>query len=261
MDISRSSIRAGTHVTKLRESWQRLLHNRATRSLTYNDEQFHILERIKMQEKAKGLTLLLNEECQLAIVRMTEVLSDWYKRAKAAFIQTEILVKDMAQFEENLHLFLAQLTETVENYQTDLEGINIGLKQFQHTFSSGLDGGNGGTRRSDMRVGSNQTSLDTGFQPETSREEKRGNEVRNGSGNSAKFLSRKEYVRTFNRGLNELTNVQEEVWTILKENAELVNQFQTLTFSLLTPPESDSFDHSGKGSSLSSIKSCDDEDD
>lgn len=35
-------------VERLRESWQHLLRDRATRSLTYNDEQFHALEKIKV---------------------------------------------------------------------------------------------------------------------------------------------------------------------------------------------------------------------
>jgi TANK-binding kinase 1 len=33
-------------VERLRESWQHLLRDRATRSLTYNDEQFHALEKV-----------------------------------------------------------------------------------------------------------------------------------------------------------------------------------------------------------------------
>ncbi|CAG7826940.1 unnamed protein product, partial [Allacma fusca] len=67
-DITRASKKAASHVAKLQDSWQHLLRDRATRSLTYNDEQFHILERIKMQEKSKCLSELLNEECQLVII-------------------------------------------------------------------------------------------------------------------------------------------------------------------------------------------------
>jgi TANK-binding kinase 1 len=33
-------------VERLRDSWQHLLRDRATRSLTYNDEQFHALEKV-----------------------------------------------------------------------------------------------------------------------------------------------------------------------------------------------------------------------
>lgn len=38
-------------VERLRDSWQHLLRDRATRSLTYNDEQFHALEKVKFIQK------------------------------------------------------------------------------------------------------------------------------------------------------------------------------------------------------------------
>lgn len=45
---TRSSAQAKYMVERLRDSWQHLLRDRATRSLTYNDEQFHVLEKIKV---------------------------------------------------------------------------------------------------------------------------------------------------------------------------------------------------------------------
>lgn len=45
----RSYERMKHFVERLRESWQHLLRDRATRSLTYNDEQFHALEKIKVR--------------------------------------------------------------------------------------------------------------------------------------------------------------------------------------------------------------------
>lgn len=47
----KASQRATTLVDRLRDGWQHLLRDRATRSLTYNDEQFHVLERIKVNCK------------------------------------------------------------------------------------------------------------------------------------------------------------------------------------------------------------------
>jgi hypothetical protein len=250
-------VKAATHVSKLRESWQHLLRDRATRSLTYNDEQFHILERIKMQEKSKCLTELLNEECQLVIVRLTEVLSDWYKTAQAAFIQTEILVKDMSQFEDNLHHYLLQLSNTVDSYQSDLETLTLGLKQLQHAAQAEKQGL---ARERDRELHSNQTSLDTGYQPGTIQDRDKKESKKNSINNSQRTTGRREYVRSFNRGLKELNNVQEEVWNILKENAELVNQFQTLTLSILTPDPGPPYEEVGEGddsekNSLSSDKS------
>jgi len=182
-----------------------------------------------MQEKSKCLTDLLNEECQLVIVRLTEILSDWYKTAQAAFIQTEILVKDMFQFEEDLHQFLLQLSNSVDTYQSDLETLTLGVKHLQHAAQQEKQGL---ARERDLQ--SNQTSLDTGYQAGTIRERGKS-DSRTNLNNSQRTTTRREYVRTFNKGLKELTNVQEEVWNILKENAELVNQFQTLTLSILSP--------------------------
>lgn len=45
---TRDSFRAKYLVERLRDSWQHLLRDRATRTLTYNDEQFHALEKIKV---------------------------------------------------------------------------------------------------------------------------------------------------------------------------------------------------------------------
>ena len=56
-----------TFVAKLKESWQHLLRDRASRTLTYNDEQFHILEKIKMQETMRDLVELLQKHSQPAI--------------------------------------------------------------------------------------------------------------------------------------------------------------------------------------------------
>jgi TANK-binding kinase 1 len=40
---------------------------RFSRTLTYNDEQFHILEKIKMQETMRDLVELLQKQCQSTI--------------------------------------------------------------------------------------------------------------------------------------------------------------------------------------------------
>lgn len=45
---NRAPAKIKTLVERLRDSWQHLLRDRATRSLTYNDEQFHVLEIIKV---------------------------------------------------------------------------------------------------------------------------------------------------------------------------------------------------------------------
>merc|ERR1712072_708452 len=80
-NIDTSAIKARTYVAKMKESWQHLLRDRASRTLTYNDEQFHILEKIKMTETIRILVALLVTECTPSITSRTEALADWYKMA------------------------------------------------------------------------------------------------------------------------------------------------------------------------------------
>jgi TANK-binding kinase 1 len=47
--------------------------------LTYNDEQFHMLEKIKMQETSKVLQSLLNHECMPTLTHVADALADWFK--------------------------------------------------------------------------------------------------------------------------------------------------------------------------------------
>lgn len=93
--------RAKTLVDRLRDSWQHLLRDRATRSLTYNDEQFHVLERIKISETGRRLKLLLENECSPVMAQLAENLGDWYKISQTVYLQTMILEKDLDTFERN----------------------------------------------------------------------------------------------------------------------------------------------------------------
>ncbi|KAK4024577.1 hypothetical protein OUZ56_010000 [Daphnia magna] len=94
--ISGVSGKSSTYVTRLKESWQHLLRDRAARVLTYNDEQFHLLERIKMTETFKSLESLFTAECVPVVTNTADLLADWYKMAQAVILQTEILAKDVS---------------------------------------------------------------------------------------------------------------------------------------------------------------------
>lgn len=85
--------RAKHLVERLRDSWQHLLRDRATRSLTYNDEQFHTLEKIKIAETGRRVKALLNENVKPAIVLEAEYLADWYK-----MVSRNILLNLKARF-------------------------------------------------------------------------------------------------------------------------------------------------------------------
>ncbi|QQP57237.1 Inhibitor of nuclear factor kappaB kinase subunit epsilonlike [Caligus rogercresseyi] len=114
--VTSAGSKAHTYVAKLKESWQHLLRDRASRTLTYNDEQFHILEKIKMQETIKVLVELLSKECEPALVNQSEGLADWYKMAQTTFIQAEILLKDIGVFKENTRHFSESLKISQDRY-------------------------------------------------------------------------------------------------------------------------------------------------
>lgn len=84
---TRSIARAKHLIDRLRDSWQHLLRDRATRSLTYNDEQFHALEKIKVAETGKRIKALLNDDVKIVVEQIAECLADWYKRAQTIYVK------------------------------------------------------------------------------------------------------------------------------------------------------------------------------
>lgn len=72
----RLHVKARTLVERLRDSWQHLVRDRATRSLTYNDEQFHVLERITVAETGRRARSLLMRAAPLTRAR-ADAIADW----------------------------------------------------------------------------------------------------------------------------------------------------------------------------------------
>ncbi|KAK6617152.1 hypothetical protein RUM44_005483 [Polyplax serrata] len=130
----RAPARARTLVERLRDSWQHLLRDRATRNLTYNDEQFHVLERIKVGETGKRIKQLLESECQPEITQLADALADWYKVAQTIYLQARILDKDVDAYEKCLEDYTvkhsyyhrnahAKLHEAIEKLQCEIQNI------------------------------------------------------------------------------------------------------------------------------------------
>ncbi|XP_028172711.1 serine/threonine-protein kinase TBK1 [Ostrinia furnacalis] len=107
---ARLHARARTLVERLRESWQHLVRDRATRSLTYNDEQFHVLERITVAETGRRLRALLQRAAPMARDR-ADAIADWYKVAATVYLQTQILDKDVSSTELKLLALAARLQD------------------------------------------------------------------------------------------------------------------------------------------------------
>lgn len=116
--VSKASQRASSLVDRLRDGWQHLLRDKATRNLTYNDEQFHVLERIKVTETGRRIKSLLEVECIPAIVQRSELLADWYKIAQTVYLQSQILDKDVNNYERSIETFSYRLaTESKERHE------------------------------------------------------------------------------------------------------------------------------------------------
>lgn len=105
--------RAKTQVEHLRDSWQHLVRDRATRTLSYNDEQFHILERIKITQTINRLKALLEKEVFPQYEQMAENFGDWYKMAQNIHLKMEILLTDVTDYDHKLIDFEEELT--IEN--------------------------------------------------------------------------------------------------------------------------------------------------
>ena len=52
-----------------------------------------------MTETIRVIVELLTKECEPSVTSRTEALADWYKMASTIYLQTEILYKDLADFQ------------------------------------------------------------------------------------------------------------------------------------------------------------------
>lgn len=116
---TRANFRAKHLVERLRDSWQHLLRDRATRSLTYNDEQFHALEKIKITETGKRIKALLIENVRPETYKKAEALADWYTMAQTIHLKTEILQKDAQTYEESIFDIRDRLGQLREEIKAD----------------------------------------------------------------------------------------------------------------------------------------------
>ena len=114
--LASAAARAATYTAKLRDSWQHLLRDRTARTLTYNDEQFHHLEKIKLTGTSKSLQQLLDGDVTPTRNSMAELLSDWYKTAQTKYIKKEIAAADLAQLESLVDELGDRLADLQDRY-------------------------------------------------------------------------------------------------------------------------------------------------
>ncbi|XP_016976014.1 serine/threonine-protein kinase TBK1 [Drosophila rhopaloa] len=118
---TRASAQAKYLVERLRDSWQHLLRDRATRTLTYNDEQFHALEKIKVDHNGKRIKALLLENVNPTVAQIAECLADWYKLAQTVYLKTQILEKDVRDCERKLNGIRDELYHVKSELKLDVD--------------------------------------------------------------------------------------------------------------------------------------------
>lgn len=120
---TKAPAKARSEVERLRESWQHLVRDRATRTLSYNDEQFHNLERIKIMETIRRIKALLETEVVPAYTQFADNLGDWYKIAQTIYLQTMILNKDVGCYNQKLDEFHGNLMGEYVQFKEDMKAI------------------------------------------------------------------------------------------------------------------------------------------
>ncbi|CAK1553137.1 unnamed protein product [Leptosia nina] len=135
----RLHLKAKTLVFRLRESWQHLVRDRATRSLTYNDEQFHVLERITVAETGRRVRALLQRAAPLARARALAI-ADWYRVAQTVYLQTQILDKDVSSAEMKLLALAARLQDAEQRIRGLVDQMNVTKMESTSARESGQRG-------------------------------------------------------------------------------------------------------------------------
>ena len=218
-NISSSGTKARTHVGKLKDSWQHLLRDRASRTLTYNDEQFHILEKIKMQETIRVLQDLLQKECTPSINQMTDALADWYKMAQTTFLQTEILLKDIMIYKNDIETFTVTLKQAqIDKYHETLIEVKKSLNEQRKE------------QKEQIRKRRQQEEEEKRLQLEKIQQVEAEQQV---SVNKQQLIKNKKSATTgeskqVRKALRSILTTQDEVWGILRENTRLIEQFGQL---------------------------------
>lgn len=203
--VERAPNKAATLVNKLRESWQHLLRDRAARTLTFNDEQFHLLEKMKMKETAKSLETLL-ASVTATLHGTTDHLADWCKVAKVQRVQTEIEKADVEKHEALLATFQATLGDTEESYHLTLSELLASIKDRKLQDDARLQV-EGGEENSDSR-----SSIRTTDSKDTKKAKK-------DSINHSR-------VRV---SLQEMLETQEKAMKLVQENGTILERFGRLT--------------------------------
>lgn len=113
----RSQFKASYIVDRMKESWQHIVRNRQTnnpRAFTYNDEQFQLLEKTKLDRNGKKIKILYLDDVKETIVQIADYLADWYKLAQTFYLKTQILTKDTRDCDKKLVNIREDISELMQ---------------------------------------------------------------------------------------------------------------------------------------------------
>lgn len=72
-------------------------------------------------ETGRRIKNLLDNDILPAVNQTTECLADWYKMAHTVFLQTRILEKDIAEYEQHLTKFTSKLNLESSNLDNHMQ--------------------------------------------------------------------------------------------------------------------------------------------
>jgi len=170
-----------------------------------------------MQETIRVLQDLLQKECTPSINQMTDALADWYKMAQTTFLQTEILLKDILIYKNDIDTFTVTLKEAQnEKYFESLEEVMARMNEQKNEQKEQI------RKRREQEEEEKRLQLQK-IQVEAEQQQQTVNkqQVKNKkvSGGESKQVR---------RALRSILTTQDEVWGILRENTRLIEQFGQL---------------------------------
>ena len=173
-----------------------------------------------MQETMRDLVDLLQKQCQPTINQLTELLADWYKMAQTTYLQTEILHKDIVNYQNSMETFSLMLKDSEEKYATTMSEALSTINEHQSEQKRKQE-------RVRVEPNSNYNTSSNGTAPQT---------AVNGNGNSvAKPVAKSGESKQVRKALRSILVLQDEVWGILHENSKLIEHFTHLA---VTSPSS-----------------------
>lgn len=76
---------------------------------------------LKVDRNGKRIKSLLLDDVKPSVAQMAECLADWYKLAQTVYLKSEILEKDVREYERNLDILKEDLYKIKTDIQKDMD--------------------------------------------------------------------------------------------------------------------------------------------